>query len=52
MYVYELSADKKCTLVQKYEHRAPVLDVCFGKDDSEIFTACLDWDVRRLDCFQ
>lgn len=24
-----------------------MLDVCFGKDDNEIYTACLDWDVRR-----
>lgn len=47
VYVYELGADKRCSLVQKFEHRAPVLDVCFGKNNSEIFTACLDWDVRR-----
>ena len=33
--------------MNKFEHRAPVLDVIFGEDDNEIFTAGLDWDVRR-----
>lgn len=46
-YLYEISDNKQCTLLNKFEHRAPVLDVCFGKDDQEIYTACLDWDVRR-----
>lgn len=49
LYLYELSDNKQCTLLNKFEHRAPVLDVCFGKDDNEIYTACLDWDVRRID---
>ncbi|KAH0542259.1 hypothetical protein GP486_008652, partial [Trichoglossum hirsutum] len=31
------------------EHRAPVLDVCFGKDDSEAFSAGLDGGVRKID---
>lgn len=35
------------SLVQKYEHRAPVLDVCFGADDNEAFTAGMDWQVKR-----
>jgi cell cycle arrest protein BUB3 len=48
-YIYEVTDAKTCNLIAKFEHRAPVLDVCFGKDDSEIFTACLDWDVRRID---
>lgn len=46
-YLYEFSDDKQCTLLKKFEHRAPVLDACFGKNDDEIFTACIDWDVRR-----
>lgn len=46
-YVYELIDGKTCRQITKIEHRAPVLDVCFGKDDNEIYTACLDWDVRR-----
>ena len=47
VYLYEINDNKQCTLLKKFEHRAPVLDVCFGKDDNEIYTACLDWDVRR-----
>ncbi|KAJ9626162.1 uncharacterized protein PV06_05121 [Exophiala oligosperma] len=49
VYIYELTDGKSCTQTAKFEHRAPVLDVCFGKDDNEIYTACLDWDVRRID---
>lgn len=30
-----------------YEHRAPVLDVCFGSDENEAFTAGMDWQVKR-----
>ncbi|KAK5046097.1 hypothetical protein LTR84_008554 [Exophiala bonariae] len=48
-YLYEVADGKTCVLLAKYEHRAPVLDICFGKDDNELFTACLDWDVRRID---
>lgn len=36
------------TLLKKFEHRAPVLDVCFGADDNEIFSAGMDWDVKRI----
>lgn len=35
------------TLLKKFEHRAPVLDVCFGADDNEVFSAGMDWDVKR-----
>jgi cell cycle arrest protein BUB3 len=48
VYLYEVTADKQCNLLNKYSHRAPVLDVCFGRDDTEIYSACLDWDVRRI----
>ncbi|EXJ76760.1 cell cycle arrest protein BUB3 [Cladophialophora psammophila CBS 110553] len=48
-YIYEVTDGKTCTQIAKFEHRAPVLDVCFGKDDNEIYTACLDWDVRRIE---
>jgi len=34
-------------LIEKFEHRAPVLDVCFGADDNEAFTAGMDWQVKR-----
>ena len=46
-YLYEVADGKTCNQLGRFEHRAPVLDVCFGKDDNEIYTACLDWDVRR-----
>ncbi|KIV93786.1 hypothetical protein PV10_04974 [Exophiala mesophila] len=49
VYLYEVTEGKTCTLLAKYEHRAPVLDLCFGKDDNELYSACLDWDVRRID---
>ncbi|KKY27454.1 putative nuclear pore complex subunit [Phaeomoniella chlamydospora] len=49
-YLYEIipGNESQCRQVATFEHRAPVLDVCFGKDDTEIFTAGLDWDVRRI----
>lgn len=39
----------KDKLLSKFPHRAPILDVCWGRDESECYTACLDWDVRRID---
>lgn len=51
MYVYDLRDENGMAgegkLLQKFEHRAPVLDVCFGETEDEIYTAGLDWDVRR-----
>ncbi|KUJ16352.1 mitotic checkpoint protein-like protein BUB3 [Mollisia scopiformis] len=35
-------------LIEKYEHRAPVLDVCFGADDNEAFSAGMDWQVKKI----
>lgn len=46
-YLYEIKDDKQCALIKKFEHQAPVLDACFGKDDDELYTTCLDWNVRR-----
>ncbi|OTB06517.1 hypothetical protein M426DRAFT_318920 [Hypoxylon sp. CI-4A] len=37
------------TLLRTYENRAPVLDVCYGKDGGEAFSAGMDWQVRRID---
>ncbi|GAD94782.1 nuclear pore complex subunit, putative [Paecilomyces variotii No. 5] len=52
VYLYELRDENgnvgEGKLLQKFEHRAPVLDVCFGADENEIYTAGLDWDVRRI----
>ncbi|KAI1815788.1 WD40-repeat-containing domain protein [Poronia punctata] len=37
------------TLIRTIEHRAPVMDVCFGGDDDEAFSGGLDCQVLRLD---
>jgi cell cycle arrest protein BUB3 len=49
VYLYDTHADSGGKLLQKFEHRAPVLDVCFGRDDNEAFSCGLDWEVRRID---
>ena len=46
MYLYELSGASS-QLLQTFEHRAPVLDVCWGAREDEAYTAGLDWDIRR-----
>ena len=51
VYLYDLRDENGAVgegkLLQKFEHRAPVLDVCFGDNENEIYTAGLDWDVRK-----
>jgi len=47
VYLYDTHAVPDGQLIRSFEHRAPVLDVCFGEDENEAFTASLDWDVRR-----
>jgi cell cycle arrest protein BUB3 len=48
VYCYDIAGGAgETTLVNTYEHRAPVLDVCFGADDNEAFTAGMDWGVNR-----
>lgn len=37
----------EANLIKSFEHRAPVLDVCYGADDNEAFTAGMDWAVNR-----
>ncbi|ORY64989.1 mitotic checkpoint protein BUB3 [Pseudomassariella vexata] len=52
VYLYDThtdGADGHGTLVKSYEYRAPVMDVCFGADDNEAFTAGMDWQVLRVD---
>lgn len=46
VYLYDtsLSGGK---LLQTFQHRAPVLDVCFGESDEDAYTTGLDWDVRQ-----
>jgi cell cycle arrest protein BUB3 len=56
VYLYEYVANPngggECRQLAKFEHRAPVLDVCFGVSDDELYTAGLDWDVRKYATFQ
>ena len=51
VYLYEYTAGldgaSECKQLAKFEHRAPVLDVCFGASNDELYTAGLDWDVRK-----
>ena len=53
VYLYDLAAEggppgeNACKKLQSFEHRAPVLDVCFGEDESQLYSAGLDWDVRK-----
>ncbi|KAI9826068.1 MAG: hypothetical protein M1832_000517 [Thelocarpon impressellum] len=49
VYLYDTHAAPGGKLLKKFEHRAPVLDVCWGADENEAFTGGLDWDVRRVD---
>lgn len=46
MYQYDVKQGES-NLGRTYDHRAPVLDVCFGSNDSEAFTAGMDWAVNR-----
>ncbi|PSS16605.1 hypothetical protein M430DRAFT_66961 [Amorphotheca resinae ATCC 22711] len=49
VYLYETHGEEAGgRLIEKYEHRAPVLDVCFGADDNEAFSAGMDWQVKRI----
>ncbi|KAH0137082.1 hypothetical protein KCU67_g15865, partial [Aureobasidium melanogenum] len=48
VYLYDTKSGEQGSLLQKIEHRAPVLDICFGDDDSTAFSAGLDWDVNRI----
>ena len=49
VYLYEVAPGGESSLLQTFDHRAPVLDVCWGDDDNEAFSVGLDWDVRRID---
>ena len=46
VYQYDVQQGET-NLLQTYEHRAPVLDVCYGSNDGEAFTAGMDWVVNR-----
>ncbi|KAI1420938.1 WD40-repeat-containing domain protein [Xylaria sp. FL1777] len=54
VYLYDTQAadateGQQGSLIRTFEHRAPVLDVCFGANDDEAFSAGMDWQVSRLD---
>ncbi|KAK5049691.1 mitotic spindle checkpoint protein Bub3 [Cryomyces antarcticus] len=49
VYLYDTHEKEGGRLIRKFEDRAPVLDVCFGKDNNEAFTAGLDWEVKRYE---
>lgn len=46
VYEYDVTQGDS-NLKNTFEHRAPVLDVCFGSTDNEAFTAGMDWAVNR-----
>ncbi|KAI7786296.1 mitotic checkpoint protein bub3 [Diaporthe eres] len=51
VYLYEVEDGEtpSANLVRQFEHRAPVMDVCFGASDNEAFTAGVDHRVTRID---
>ncbi|KAK4236258.1 hypothetical protein C8A03DRAFT_45728 [Achaetomium macrosporum] len=50
VYLYEIAnGAEEANLLGAFEHRAPVLDVCFGSSPDEAFTAGLDRQVKRID---
>ncbi|KAK8191755.1 mitotic checkpoint protein-like protein BUB3 [Phyllosticta capitalensis] len=48
VYLFDTHSQPGGELLRKIEHRAPVLEACFGKDHTEAFSAGLDWDVNRI----
>lgn len=48
VYLYEVvDGAEEANLVGTFEHRAPVLDVCFGASPDEAYTAGMDHQVKR-----
>ncbi|KAG9259185.1 WD40-repeat-containing domain protein [Emericellopsis atlantica] len=47
LYAYDV-AKPDSSLIKTYEHRAPVLDVCFGDNENEAYTAGMDWVVNKV----
>lgn len=48
VYLYETTSQDSAALLLRVEHRAPVLDICFGETDNDAFSAGLDWDVSHI----
>ncbi|KAI8628308.1 WD40-repeat-containing domain protein [Xylariaceae sp. FL1651] len=54
VYLYDVEGEaaaegQQGSLIRAIEHRAPVMDVCFGASDDEAFSAGMDWQVLKLD---
>ncbi|CAH0015326.1 unnamed protein product [Clonostachys rhizophaga] len=51
VYLYDIAQTEinQSPLITKFKHQAPVLDVCFGDDDSVAYTASVDRCVNRID---
>lgn len=47
VYRYDVASTSGENLTDTYEHRAPVLHVCYGADDNEAFFGSMDWGVYR-----
>lgn len=47
VYLYDIGSESTHLLLNSFEFRAPVLDVCFGSNDREAYVGGLDWDVRK-----
>lgn len=48
VYLYEVAeGGEEANLVGTFEHRAPVLDMCFGSSPDEAFSAGMDRQVKR-----
>ncbi|KAI9675905.1 MAG: hypothetical protein M1829_003143 [Trizodia sp. TS-e1964] len=48
VYLYDVALPAEQQFLGKSEHRAPVLDACFGPDNDTAFSACLDWGVYQI----
>ena len=46
VYLYEI-AGSSGKMLRTFEHRAPVLDICWDENKQVAYSAGLDWDVRR-----
>ena len=49
LYLYDTQGADQGSLLLRVEHRAPIMDTCFGADDNTAYTAGLDWDVVQID---
>ncbi|KAF2838864.1 WD domain-containing protein [Patellaria atrata CBS 101060] len=48
IYLYEVQDGGSSQLLRRVELEAPILDVCFGDNEHEAYTAGLDWAVSKV----